>query len=423
MVERKDRSGGAFNRQRRELLASFPAALIAGCAAPRDPDALSFWAQSTEGENAPRLLPPFAHATGIRVDVQALPSTAAHEKILTAYAGNALPDVIAIRSEWTAELAMLGMMAPVPPALQADQFASALDTVRVGGRVMALPWLVDSLVQYYRRDLLAAASYPAPPPDWAGWTRMGRVLKRRRPDDWVVLMLLDWPEHLFGFAAQQPEPLLRDRNTRGNFSSPGFRAALAHYKSLFDEGFAPRIVGAEMGDMGNAFGAGWVSIVPGIADFAGDIRNRSIPSAHWAVAEMPGPNGPAPGPVSGTSLMVTTAARTPERAWALVRFLCEPATQRRFHAMTGALPSRRQAWAAPEMRGDRAAQVFYGQLEHGVAPPAVPEWARIQVEVQLVAEHMVRGRFGVDEAAREMDARVDRLLAKRRWLLDRGLAA
>jgi multiple sugar transport system substrate-binding protein len=43
--------------------------------------------------------------------------------------------------------------------------------------------------------------------------------------------------------------------------------------------------------------------------------------------------------------------------------------------------------------------------------------------MRVVAEQAVRGRWTIDEAVRELDARADRILEKRRWLLAReGLA-
>ena len=42
--------------------------------------------------------------------------------------------------------------------------------------------------------------------------------------------------------------------------------------------------------------------------------------------------------------------------------------------------------------------------------------------MQVVAERMVRGQYSVDEAAAEIDRRADRLLEKRRWMLDKGKA-
>ena len=39
--------------------------------------------------------------------------------------------------------------------------------------------------------------------------------------------------------------------------------------------------------------------------------------------------------------------------------------------------------------------------------------------MRLVAERAVRTGLSVDEAARELDARTDRILEKRRWILTR----
>ena len=378
---------------------------------------------STEGENAPLLLPAFEAATGVKVAVQALPWTAAHEKVLTAYAGSALPDVLMVANAWLAELTMLGAVHPVPAGLDAGLLPAARAAATVGGRLRGMPWVLDTQVQFYRRDLLAAVGHDAPPAGWSDWTAMAHALKRRRPDDYAVLLLLDWPEVLMTFASQQPEPLLRDHDSRGNFSSPGFRAALAFYKSLFDQKLAPPITGTEVGDSLTQFARGWFALLPSSAETVGDLSRRTaqLPRAAWATAPMPGRAGAATGLVYGSSLVVTTNARDPARAWQLVRYLTAPATQLRFHAITGNLPTRAPAWQP--LAGDSVAATFGTQLARGVAPPAVPEWARIIVEVQQIAERMVRGQFGVDAATVAMDARVDALLAKRRWLLDRGMTA
>ena len=101
-------------------------------------------------------------------------------------------------------------------------------------------------------------------------------------------------------------------------------------------------------------------------------------------------------------------------------YLSGAATQRRAYDITGDLPTRPAVWAGDSLAHDPVGRVFAEQIAHSVAPPAVPEWERIVGEMQLVAEHMVRGDIGVDAAAAELDRRVDRILAKRRWLLEQG---
>ena len=49
----------------------------------------------------------------------------------------------------------------------------------------------------------------------------------------------------------------------------------------------------------------------------------------------------------------------------------------------------------------------------------IPEWERIFQEMQLTAERVVQGRQDPGAACRQLDARVDALLEKRRWLRGR----
>jgi len=56
------------------------------------------------------------------------------------------------------------------------------------------------------------------------------------------------------------------------------------------------------------------------------------------------------------------------------------------------------------------------------AVPKVPEWERIVTEMQIVAERMVRGEYTPETAAAEIDRRADRLLEKRRWMMEQGRA-
>lgn len=412
---------------RRAALGIGGAALLAACTRGGDDRPLSWWAIGTAGENAPLLLPPFRRVTGIAVDVQAVPWTGAHEKLLTGFAGDSLPDVMMVNSAWLPELALVGAIAPPPrgsPLLH-DQLPGALASVQVDGCAMAVPWTADSWVQFYRRDLLAEAGYAAPPLAWAEWTRMAEAIKHRRPDRYATLHLIDWPEPLFNFAAQQPEPLLRDREARGNFSTPGFRAALAFYRSIYDRRFSPIVTGAEAGDTYIGLARGRFAILPSDAVTIGDLRRRTdmLPPANWGAVATPGPAGASTALARGASLVVNRRARDPERAWRLVEYLCSAPLQRRIYSITGDLPTRPSAWAGPGLAGNPVLDVFARQIARSVAPPAVPEWERIVIEVQLVAEHCVRGEYGVDAATVEMDKRVDRILAKRRWLLDHGRIA
>ena len=53
---------------------------------------------------------------GVRLEVQQVPWTAAHEKLLTAHVGNATPDVAQLGNTWLAEFVALGALAPLDSA-------------------------------------------------------------------------------------------------------------------------------------------------------------------------------------------------------------------------------------------------------------------------------------------------------------------
>lgn len=415
---------------RRGALALMAGGAAAACTPRRDGQTvLRFWAMGNEGGTVGQLMPEFERRNpGVRVQVQPLPWTAAHEKLLTAYAGASLPDVSQIGNTWVAELTAIGALSPTPAAaanLLTDQFPAVLETNQIAGRAMTTPWYVDTRLLFYRKDLLARAGFEAPPQDWAEWKRAMHAIKRvAGPGNYAILLPLNEFEQLLTFGLQVDEPLLRDRDTRGNFSSPGFVSALNFYKSLFDEGLAPLASATQISNVWTEFAKGYFSFYFSGPWSVGDFRSK-LPAAfqpNWATAGVPGPKGLGASAPGGSSLAVFKSSPHQEAAWALVRYLSEPAIQARFNAIVGDLPARQSAWGLAKVERDPMLAPFRGQLERARAVPKVPEWERIVTEMQIVAERMVRGEYTPQSAAAEIDRRADRLLEKRRWMMDQGRA-
>ena len=111
---------------------------------------------------------------GIRVDVQQIPWTAAHEKLLTGFVGGSPPDVAQLGNTWIPEFAAIGALEPLGARLAASTGVSAeallrghLEDELVGGAHYGIPWYVDTRVLFYRPDILAAAGYPEAPRTWS----------------------------------------------------------------------------------------------------------------------------------------------------------------------------------------------------------------------------------------------------------------
>jgi multiple sugar transport system substrate-binding protein len=383
-----------------------------------------------EGEVVAQLLPEFERAhPGIKIKVQQLPWTAAHEKLLTAFAGDATPDLCQLGNTWIPELVALNALEPLDryvaasPIVDADDYFTGIwDTNRVDGKLYGVPWYVDTRLMFYRRDLLRHAGFSSPPRSWQEWAQMLAAIERQAaPDRYAILLPLNEFEPLLALALQQGEPLLREDGRWGNFRGAGFRRALEFYLEMFQRGWAPAVASAAISNVWNEFGRGrFVFFVSGPWNI-GELQRRlsSEQQDTWMTAPLPGPDGPGASIAGGSSLVVFRASRHQETAWRLVEFLSQPAVQRRFHALTGDLPPRRATWKDPGLAADVHARAFREQLERVTPAPKVPEWERIASEIRLVAERVVHGQLSVGEAARELDARADRILEKRRWLLAR----
>ncbi|HJU40039.1 MAG TPA: extracellular solute-binding protein, partial [Tahibacter sp.] len=264
-----------------------------------------------EAEVVGELIGEFERANpDVRVELQKLPWTAAHEKLLTAFAGDALPDLCQLGNTWVPEFAALGALEPLAPYVaqsrivdEADYFPGIWDTNVVDDVLLGVPWYVDTRLLFYRRDLLAAAGFDAPPRTWDEWRAMLAAIKRHVGDErYAILMPLDEFEPLLQLAIQQPEPLLADHGTRGNFRSASFRRALTFYVDAFREKWAPPMSDTQIAnvwfELGRGFYTFYISGPWNIAEF----RKRLPPEAlaELRTAPLPGVDGEGGGVAGGT---------------------------------------------------------------------------------------------------------------------------
>ena len=427
----------ASNEPRRRALRTLGLGALAvagaGCGRRDDPRGpLNFWAMGREAEVVAELLPDFhARHPGVQVRVQQLPWTAAHEKLLTAYAGDSLPDLCQLGNTWLPEFSALDALEPLDERVAAskvqrdDYFAGILDTNLIatarGVRLLGLPWYVDTRLLFYRSDLLHAAGVARAPQNWAEWIEAMRAVRRRGGTrGYGVLLPLNEPDPLFALALQQG-PLLADDDTRGAFSQPPFRRALDFYAGVFHDDLAPLMTNTQISNVWDEFARGLFAFYVSGPWNIGEFRRRLPRAAQgiWATAPLPGPDGPGVSTAGGSSLVLFRRSPRKEAAWRLIEYLSEPATMQHFHALTGNLPPRRSAWRAPALAADLPSRAFAEQLERVRAAPKIPEWERIFQEMQLTAERVVQRTQSAEAACRQLDAWVDALLEKRRWLRSR----
>jgi multiple sugar transport system substrate-binding protein len=421
----------------RVTICGFAFCLLAACGSKSGDEGeqttLRFWAFGREGEVLQELMPEFEQQNpGIRVRVQQIPWTAAHEKLLTAYVGDATPDLAQVGNTWIPEFAALGALEPLDHWTarssvidSAAYFTGIWNTNRIGDTLFGIPWYVDTRVIFYRKDLLARAGYREMPTTWAEWQKCMEAIKRRAgPDRYAIFLPTNEWAQPYVLGMQAGSPLLDEEGRHGEFSGPAFRRAFDFYIGLFRAGLAPALGNIDIANVYQEFARGrFAMYITGpwnLGEFS-----RRLPAElqdAWSTAPLPGPSGDSSGVslAGGSSLAVFRASPHKEAVWRLVEYLSTTRQQERFHRLTGDLPARIETWRTTGLAEEPKARAFWLQL-HRVRPvPKVPEVELIATRVLESAELVIRGGRPVDAALKELDRDVGIILEKRRWMLDRA---
>lgn len=366
---------------------------------------------------------------GIRVEVQQVPWTAAHEKLLTAYVGEATPDLAQLGNSWIPEFVAIDALEPLAPWIAQSKtvspagfFPGIWDTNVIDGAVYGIPWYVDTRVLFYRPDILAQAGVARPPQTWAEWRQaMEKVEAFLGEKGYAILLPTDEWAQPITLGLQTGAGMLRENGGRGDFRSPAFRKAFEFYLGIFRDGLAPVANNTQVANVFQQFAAGDFAMYITGPWNVGEFRRRLPPEMQdrWMTAPLPGPDGPGASLAGGSSLVLFRATERKPEAWKLIEFLSEPAQQVRFYELCGDLPARLEAWEDPVLAGDRHIRAFREQLQRVRPTPKVPEWEQIVTRIYEHSEAAIRGRMTLDEALAAMDRDVDRMLEKRRFLLAR----
>lgn len=406
-----------------------------GCGGPKErvgPPALRFWALGREGEVVQQLLPGFQRRyPEIKIEIQQVPWSAAHEKLLTAYVGGATPDLAQVGNTWIPEFVALGALADLTSATRSQPglapggfFPGVFETNLVQGSVYGIPWYVDTRLLFFRTDLLRRAGFEAPPRTWSEWrTMMSKIHAQAPPGASAVLLPIDeWTQPVI-FGLQNGASLLREGGRFGAFEERRFRAAFEFYVDIFRRRWAPSAGNTQIANLYQQFAQGDFAFYISGPWNLGEFRRRLPPGSDdlWSTAPLPAPDGvtyPGASLAGGSSLVVFKRSRLQREALAWIEYLSEPEQQARFYTLTGDLPARQAAWDSPALARDPKARAFFEQIRAARPLPPVPEWEQIAQKVREWADAVVRGGTSIDQALAGLDRDTDQILEKRRFLLD-----
>jgi multiple sugar transport system substrate-binding protein len=373
-----------------------------------------------------------AEYPAINVKIQAIPWTAAHEKLLTAYAGQSTPDVCQLGNTWIPEFQAIDALLPLDSLIaqstviqDTTYFKGIWQTNVIGKIVYGIPWYVDTRLLFYRTDILTSVGYAVPPSTWDEWRDVSLKIhnlseaQRQKYAVFFSMIYNDWQVPVI-LILQNNGRLLKEQDCYGAFDEPATVEALQYYLSFFQDGLAVRSM-TEVSNLYQGFSDGVFSMMVTGPWNINEMRKRFTEmTGRWSTAPMPAhQNGSSI--AGGASLVIFKNSKNVSAAWKFIEFLSRPENQIEFFRLTLDLPAVKAAWQSDELLDDREISAFYTQLESVLPTPKIAEWEQVAVKIQEHLEKAIFGKVKISGMVNNLNTDVNQILEKRRWMLARGL--
>lgn len=371
--------------------------------------AITVWAIGEEGKALGAFAKDFETANpGIKVTVTPMGWDVAHDKITSAIAGSATPDISMIGSTWSGELSKTGALEPTPGNLidKSAFFPGAWQTVDVNGTAYGVPWYVETRVLYYRKDQADKAGVK-PPTTWEEMISFSKALKDKggaakgfnqgyTEGSWQEYVPLIW---------QAGGEIVKDG--KYTFDTPEAVAALKQYAALFEQKLAPNDTPKGgfpqnfiKGEVGGFFSGPWMVGVLN-NDGGADFKDKFDLALY--------PKGPVAGTsfVGGSDMVVFKNTKNRDAAWKFLQWLSEPKVQAKWYTTVKALPAVQAGWQEPELTADKQLAIFGEQLKDAKTPPPFPTWEQVAKVLETELEKVALGKSTPEEAVKAIQSQAD----------------
>lgn len=311
---------------------------------------LTMWARSIDGELPVKLVDAYNETHENQIELTVIPGDAYQQKVGAAAGGNGLPDLLAADVVYSPNYVDQGLYQDITDKVEALPFYEDLtpahsEAASKGGDIYGVPFIVDSSLILYNKDLYEAAGLDPEqgPTDFDEIYEQAKAVRALGGDTYGFYFGGNCAGcnayTMFPYLAAAGDPPLQDDGTTAAIDTPAFEQTLDLYKRMFDEGIMPAGVETEDGATWPAlFNAGKIGMIPlGSFNFA---ALAEVPF-DWGVASLPAPDGSATSTfVGGDVIGITKNADNPEAAFDFIEWMLSEEAQVEVIAQSGNLPSR-----------------------------------------------------------------------------------
>ena len=358
---------------------------------------------------------------GTSVQLTALSWNEGKTKLLAAFNSGTVPDVVELGSDWVAQFSSSGVLTDLSSGFSTDTTIFTSSTLAPGlwnGTLFAVPWVVDTRVMFYNKELMARAGLDssAPPATWAD-----------------LQMACDKITSLgggvFGFGANASDAhrlykkvlpfiwanggdVLSADGKQCVINSDQNKIALNAYLRLTSTGMleTQKQLDAEFsqGVIGFWFSGGWLI----------DKISAEHPDLHYGITLMPQPaagTGSRASFAGGEYLAVPRGAKEQTAVLDLVHYLTDGPNALAFckQVTEAGYPADRRYQNDAFFANDPHRKMFIAQLASARFTPVHPKWLDIEKIVEDEVVEAMYGRKTADQALDEARVEIEEILTRR----------
>lgn len=349
------------------------------------------------------------------------------DKLLTAIAGDAGPDICQIDQFWCPELAEADSIVKMWDFIEADPgfnpgdvHEKAWETGTYQGEVWTMPFSMSNVVLYYNKAMFKAAGLDPEkaPATWDELVEYAQALTKDTdgdgtPDEWGLELVLtanagcvyNW----IAFLWQAGGELFNEDFTKSTFNGPAGVEATQFWVDLVHK-YKVLPLAPPQGGFNNDLIAMTLASTSGLGS-----RLASLGPEKLGVAFMPKGKEYATG-VGGANLAIFKSSPDYDASYEFVKWMTSPEINLRWSKSTGYLPLRQSVVDSDDyqayLKSEPRAQVIIDQMPYAIVRPNILAYAPGSREMGLAVEEAVFGNLDPQAVLDAAAEKVDAMLAK-----------
>ena len=341
----------------------------------------SIWGDPTELKNQQAIVDAF-HAVEPKITVKVSVSDwdTYWDKLQTGLAGGAAPDVFAMDGPLFPDYASRDVLLDLTPYVQKENYPLtslndlAVKDFTIDGKQLGMPRDLNVIALFYNKDLFdkAGVAYPDDTWDWQKLIDAGKQLtidtnKDGKPDQWgLYTETTDMENYWSSLVWQNGGDILGPDGKSVVLDQPAGSGGLQFLQDLiWKHKIAPDP--ALFAETGDAFEQGKAAME---VNGSWLVATDEAAGLKFGIAPLPkGPAGQATS-VNPTGAVIAKSSKSPDAAWAFVKYLASPAAQQKIMALKASLPVNTEVLNGPFATSFDGAKVLADALGYAHLKPS-----------------------------------------------------